>query len=86
MTESLSINHLAGRILMACVLGLPPGEWDVAVLDHMFDLTFHGDDKQGNEVEYKDGPENWYVETLKQGEASSKQSTLHDRVPEFELR
>lgn len=64
---------LAG-VLLGLVARLAQGEGQVFVLDHMLDLSLHGDTEQRDEVHDKDWPENRDVKHLEECAEEGHQS------------
>jgi len=60
----LSLFLLRSWLFFACEFWLSKGERYVSVPDHMLYLTFHRNAEEGNEIHYKDGPEDWNIEEL----------------------
>jgi hypothetical protein len=40
------------------------------MLDHVLDLSLHGDDEEDNEVQQQDGPEDWNIKDFKESHSS----------------
>ena len=58
-----------------------PRHWNVAVLDHVLDLAFHGHEEEDEEVHEEDGPEHGEVKDAKKGEQDAEEEGLEDSVP-----
>lgn len=57
----------------------------VAVLDHVSDLSLHGEEEEDEEVYQQDGPEHGHVEHLEEGHEEADNHRLDAPVPELEL-
>ena len=55
------------------------------MLDHVFNLFFHGDKEKNAEVHEQYGPENRYIYERKKRKEKGDKYTACTRVPEFEL-
>lgn len=64
---------------------LASAEWNISVLDHMSNLTSHGDKKQHQPVQQKDWPEDWNIKDTKQRHGCAYQNSLHAVVPAHEV-
>lgn len=45
---------------------LSVGEWQIFVLDHVFDLLLHSEGEQQHEVNDQDRPEHWDIEGVEE--------------------
>lgn len=62
MEQGLLTSEWFPCFFLASVGPLPVGEGEVSVLDHMLDLSFHGDAEEHDEVHDQDGPEHGHIE------------------------
>eukprot|EP00043_Microstomoeca_roanoka_P005235 m.54463 g.54463 ORF g.54463 m.54463 type:complete len:197 (+) comp12871_c0_seq1:1931-2521(+) len=67
----------------AFVFGLAHREWNVSVLDHMRNALLHRYDEKQQEVQDKNGPENWNIEDFKEGRRKAKENGSLRKQPEF---
>ena len=51
------------------------------VLDHVLDLSLHGEDEQDDEVDEQNGPEDGHVEHAEEGHQKPHHHCLTTRVP-----
>lgn len=58
----------------------------VLVLDHMFDLSSHGDSKEDTEIHQKDRPEDRDVKYTEETAHDSNEDSLGSGVPKLKFR
>jgi len=56
------------------------------VLDHVLDLSLHGEEEENEEVDQEDGPEDRHVKHREEGHRKPGDERLGHAVPELELR
>ena len=69
------------EVFVVAVALLADVEGNVAVLDHVADLTLHGDRKEDAKVDQEDGPEDWDVKHSEQGAEERNHYRACCRVP-----
>lgn len=74
-----------GGVLLALVARFAQREGKVLVLDHVLDLSLHGDAKQGDEVHDEDRPKHGDIEHLEKRAEEGDKGGFSDAVPELEL-
>jgi hypothetical protein len=78
--KKLLVSGFATTILL-----LSPTPRNISMLDHVPNLSFHGNEKQGKEIEKEYWPENRYVEYFKKSHSKCNNRCPIARVPKFEL-
>ena len=54
------------------------------MLEHILNLTFHGNDKEDNEIDDQDRPKHWDVKDTEQGHGESNRKGLGAAPPEYQ--
>ena len=72
---------MLGGLFLALVRPLAVRERQVAVLDHVPNLSLHGDGKQNKKVQYENWPEDGNVHEREECAEESNDSCARDRVP-----
>lgn len=70
---------------MGLVSGLAMCEWQVSVLDHVLNLSLHGDPEEHDEIHDEDGPEDRDIEEVEESAENCNHCGLCHGVPELEL-
>lgn len=76
---------IALPLLAASVSGLAQAEWNVSVLDHVLNLTTHGQHEQHDPVDHQDWPEHRNIKDLKPGAEKANGNRPGRTMPELEL-
>lgn len=56
-------------------------EWQILMFHHMFDLSFHRQNEEDEEVDQQDGPEHGHVEHAEQSQKQWHANRLRTRIP-----